>query len=77
MKLYETAIERADGLEKWFVTLNPKKCKEVLDMEIKVYEINFGVRGRCILFQPKQVRSLTVLYNVGNFILKKQVNPYV
>lgn len=36
MKLYETAIERADGLEKWFVTLNPKKCKEILDMEIKV-----------------------------------------
>ncbi|SPF52480.1 conserved hypothetical protein [Candidatus Desulfosporosinus infrequens] len=36
MKLYETAIERADGLEKWFVTLNPKKCKEVLDVEIKV-----------------------------------------
>ena len=36
MKLYETAIERAKGLEKWFVTLNPKKCKEVLAMEIKV-----------------------------------------
>ena len=36
MKLYETAIERANGLEKWFVTLNPEKCKEVLDMEILV-----------------------------------------
>ena len=36
MKLYETAIERADGLEKWFVTLKPEKCKEVLDMAIKV-----------------------------------------
>ena len=36
MKLYETAIERAAGLEKWFVILNSKKCKEVLDMEIKV-----------------------------------------
>jgi len=36
MKLYETAIERAEGLEKWFGTLNPKKCKEVLGMEIKV-----------------------------------------
>ena len=36
MKLYETAIERANGLEKWFVTLKPEKCKEVLDMEIKV-----------------------------------------
>ena len=34
MKLYETAIDRANGLEKWFVTLNPKKFKEVLDMEI-------------------------------------------
>lgn len=36
MKVYETAIERADGLENWFVTLNPEKCKEVLDVEIKV-----------------------------------------
>lgn len=36
MELYETAIERADGLEKWFVTINPEKCKEVLDVEIKV-----------------------------------------
>lgn len=36
MKLYETAIERKDGLEKWFVKLNPEKCKEVLGMEIKV-----------------------------------------
>jgi len=36
MKLYETVIERADGLEKWFVTLNPDKCNKVLIMEIKV-----------------------------------------
>lgn len=36
MNLYETAIERAEGIEKWLVTLNPKKCKEVLDVEIKV-----------------------------------------
>ena len=36
MELYETGIERAKGLEKWFVTLKPEKCKKALDMEIKV-----------------------------------------
>jgi len=36
MKLYETAIKRAYGLESWFVTLYPKKCKLVLEEEIEV-----------------------------------------
>ena len=36
MELYETGIERAKGLEKWFVTLKPERCKKALDMEIKV-----------------------------------------
>lgn len=36
MELYETGIERAKGLEKWFVTLKPEMCKKALDMEIKV-----------------------------------------
>lgn len=36
MKVYETALERAEGLENWFVTLNPEKCKEVLAMEMEV-----------------------------------------
>lgn len=36
MEIYETAMDRAEGIEKWFVTILPHKCKEVLDMEIKV-----------------------------------------
>ena len=36
MKLYETAIKRAYGLERWFVTLYPKKCKLMLEEEIEV-----------------------------------------
>jgi hypothetical protein len=36
MKLYETALESAVGIEKWFVTLKPEKCEEVLGVEIKV-----------------------------------------
>ncbi|HZK55843.1 MAG TPA: ISAzo13 family transposase [Desulfosporosinus sp.] len=36
MKLYETAIKRAYGIESWFVTLYPKKCKIVLEEEIEV-----------------------------------------
>ena len=36
MELYEAGIERAKGLEKWFVTLKPEMCKKALDMEIKV-----------------------------------------
>ena len=36
MNTYESMIERAKGLEKWFVIINPDKCKGVLNMEIKV-----------------------------------------
>ena len=36
MKIYETAMYRAEGIEKWFVTILPQKCRVVLDMEIKV-----------------------------------------
>jgi hypothetical protein len=36
MTIYESMIDRAEGIEKWFVTINPDKCKEVFDMEIKV-----------------------------------------
>lgn len=36
MKRYETAMDRAEGIEKWFVTLLPYKCKMILDMEIQV-----------------------------------------
>ena len=30
MKIYETALERIAGLEKWFVRISAKKCMEVL-----------------------------------------------
>ena len=36
MALYETAMDRMEGIEKWFVTILPRKCKEMFDMEIKV-----------------------------------------
>ena len=36
MKIYETAMDRTEGIEKWFVTILPQRCKEVLDMEMKV-----------------------------------------
>lgn len=36
MALYETVIDRTKGIEKWFVTISPYKCKEILNMEIKV-----------------------------------------
>jgi len=36
MTLYETAMDRMEGIEKWFVTLLPHKCKKVFDMEMKV-----------------------------------------
>jgi len=36
MNIYESMIDRAEGIEKWFVIINPDKCKGVLDMEIKV-----------------------------------------
>jgi len=36
MKGYESVIERAVGIEKWFVTISPEKCKQVVELEIKV-----------------------------------------
>lgn len=39
MELYEKMIDRLKGLEKWFVEINPNKCKEVFQMGIKVLEI--------------------------------------
>lgn len=36
MKIYESVIERAIGIEKWFVAIYPQRCKEILGMEIKV-----------------------------------------
>jgi hypothetical protein len=36
MKLYESVLERMTGIEKWYLEINPHRCKEVFDMEIKV-----------------------------------------
>ncbi len=36
MKLYEKALERDEQIGKWLLEINPLKCKEVLDMVIKV-----------------------------------------
>lgn len=30
LKIYESALDRKKGIEKWFVILNPKKCKRAL-----------------------------------------------
>ena len=35
MKIYEQMIERSDQIGKWLVTINPEKCNEALNMEIK------------------------------------------
>jgi len=35
-KVYETAIARAEGIGKWFVTILRHKCKIILDRELKV-----------------------------------------
>ena len=35
MKIYEQMIERSEQIGKWLVTINPDKCKESLNMEIK------------------------------------------
>lgn len=35
MKMYEKMIERSEPIGKWLVTINPEKCKEALNMEIK------------------------------------------
>lgn len=36
MTIYESMIDRTENLEKWFITINPNKCKGALDMEMKV-----------------------------------------
>jgi hypothetical protein len=36
MNIYETALYRAKEIGKWFVIIEPIKCKEIFDMEIKV-----------------------------------------
>ncbi|GGK00692.1 hypothetical protein GCM10007063_23740 [Lentibacillus kapialis] len=33
METYEKMIDRANGIEKWFVVINPNKCQEALQME--------------------------------------------
>lgn len=34
MDAYENLIQRDSKIGKWFVTILPEKCKEVLDLEI-------------------------------------------
>jgi transposase len=34
MKCYESVLERMNGVEKWFVSISPSKCKEVVNMEL-------------------------------------------
>lgn len=36
MEEYEKMIDRAKGIEKWFVEINPQKCKGALKMGIKI-----------------------------------------
>lgn len=36
MNIYETVLYGTKGIEKWFVTILPQKCRVVLDMEMKV-----------------------------------------
>ena len=36
MAEYEKIIDRAKTIEKWIVEINPKRCKEVLQIGIKV-----------------------------------------
>lgn len=33
MASYEKMVDRTEGIEKWFVEINPNKCKGVLQME--------------------------------------------
>lgn len=63
MKIYEGMLERAEHIGKWFITINPEKCKEVLEMEFKVQEIIFGVRGKYILFYLKSLIWYPFKYN--------------
>jgi len=34
MKVYESVIERADGIKKWFVSIKPDKCKKIVNLEL-------------------------------------------
>jgi len=36
MDIYEMALDRMDGIGKWFVKIDPSKCKAILDMELLV-----------------------------------------
>ena len=34
MKAYESVLERADGIKKWFVSIKPDKCKKIVNIEL-------------------------------------------
>ena len=34
MDLYETALKRMSGIGKWFVSIYPSKCKEIVNIEL-------------------------------------------
>ena len=36
MKAYESVIERADGIKKWFVSIKPDKCREIVNVELLI-----------------------------------------
>lgn len=36
MKIYESMLDRMTGIEKWSLEINPQKCKDILNQEIKV-----------------------------------------
>ena len=36
MKIYESILDRMTGIEKWFLEINPQKCKDILNRAIKV-----------------------------------------
>lgn len=36
MKAYESVLERADGIKKWFVTIKPDKCKEIVNVALLI-----------------------------------------
>lgn len=36
MEIYESMLERSAHIGKWSITINLEKCKEVLDIELKV-----------------------------------------
>lgn len=34
MEIYETALDRMDGIGKWFLSISPSKCKEMINIEL-------------------------------------------